>query len=133
MNRLLVPLIALGCLLTPGWLLAQGPGPYVRPTTNPYAQPAFSPYLNLLRSGSNPAVNYYGLVRPEINARNAILGLEQQVNVLSGAGAEAPAVPLGSGHPTQFNNLSHYFPGSGTSGAQPGRQAGPPAGKPRPR
>lgn len=39
-----------------------GTGRYANPGT--VGQPTFSPYLNLLRGG-NPALNYYGLVRPE--------------------------------------------------------------------
>ena len=126
MNRLLVPLIALGSLVSPAWLQAQAPGPYVRPTTNPYSQPVFSPYLNLLRNGTNPAVNYYGIVRPEINARNSIRSLEQQINALPGTGTEEPGLP-GSGHATQFNNLSHFFPGQGTAAAPPRRPASQPS------
>jgi hypothetical protein len=30
-------------------------------------RPAVSPYINLLRRGTNPAINYYGLVRPIVD------------------------------------------------------------------
>ena len=74
MRRILLTLlVAMGWMGVADCLQAQGPGPYTRPQTgNPYAQPVFSPYLNLLRRGTNPAVNYYGLVRPEIDFRNSL-------------------------------------------------------------
>ena len=34
-------------------------------------QAAFSPYLNLLRGGNSTLLNYYGLVRPEQEFRQA--------------------------------------------------------------
>src|SRR5262245_22987143 len=111
MNRiLLTSLIGCAWMLLPASLFAQGPAPYVRPQTNPYARPVFSPYLNLLRSGSNPAINDYGIVRPEIEFRSGILSLQQQVTAQANtiAADEAATLP-GTGHTTQFGNLSHYF------------------------
>ena len=122
MKRILLSSLALlAWLVLPAALFAQGP--YQRPQTNPYARPVFSPYLNLLRSGSNPAINYYGLVRPEIDFRNSINSLQQQVNAqyAATAGEETPGA-IGTGHSTQFGNLSHYFNYQG--GAQGGRRPG---------
>jgi hypothetical protein len=126
MNRFLLPVLtASAFFLTPILARAQAPAPYNRPQTNPFARPVFSPYLNLLRGGTNPAINYYGLVRPEIDFRNSILGLQQQVDAQAAATATAEgAGALGTGHPTQFNNLSHYFnyqggPGPRRPGAGP--------------
>jgi hypothetical protein len=50
-----------------------GPGPLrgaaaVRPAVLP--APALSPYINLLRRGADPAVNYYGLVRPIVEQQS---------------------------------------------------------------
>jgi hypothetical protein len=87
---------------------AQG---YVRPQTNPFPKPAVSPYLNLLRGG-NPAINYYGLVRPQEDTATALLQLQQQQQqqmanqALLAAGD--PTLPV-TGHPTRFFNYSHYF------------------------
>jgi hypothetical protein len=71
--------------------------------------PPVSPYLNLLRPGTSPAINYYGLVRPELNvlssmqALQAQLGYVQQANgLLSGEGAT-------TGHPAYFLNHGTYF------------------------
>ncbi len=87
--------------------------------------PAYSPYLNLLRNGNPAYINYYGLVRPEVDARNQIYGLQQGVAANATAISTidtASGLPL-TGHPTQFLNTSHYFlnrGGQGTSAAAPG-------------
>ena len=82
----------------------------------PPSTPPFSPYLNLLRRG-NPAVNYYGLVRPEQQFRQSIGQLQQNVQGLDATVAEGQsASSLTTGHPTQFQNTSHFFPQS-----RPGR------------
>ena len=59
-------------------------GPYVRPrqADNPYARPTVSPYLNLLRPGASPAINYYGLVRPQQQFQSDIGQLDQQSSAL---------------------------------------------------
>jgi hypothetical protein len=127
MNRiLLTSLIACVWLFLPASLFAQGPAPYVRPQTNPYAKPVFSPYLNLLRGGASPAVNYYGIVRPEIEFRSGIQSLQQQVTAQANtiAADEAATLP-GTGHSTQFNNLSHYFYYQGAAGQGLRRASGP--------
>jgi hypothetical protein len=105
------------------------PAPPLRGTPG-YPGPAVSPYLNLLRQGSSAGVNYYGIVRPEIEFRNSIQNLQQQVSTV---GSEVTAQDQSlaglppTGHPVQFMNYSHYFGGSlrnpgATSGARaPGR------------
>jgi hypothetical protein len=91
-----------------------GPG-ITRPTT--------SPYLNLLRrrgGGGSPALNYYGLVRPQQDLRNYGAQLNQQVTGLRRdvTSLQAGLLPDGSrplstsGHVTTFQNLGSYFPGS---------------------
>jgi hypothetical protein len=120
MGRLPLILITLGLLLAPAVVRAQGPGPYVRPQTNPYARPVFSPYLNLLNGATNPAINYYGLVRPEIDFRSSLQQLQQQVNTLptTPGVSEATGLPA-TGHATQFLNYSHFY-----SSGLPGQSAG---------
>jgi hypothetical protein len=90
--------------------------------------PAFSPYLNLFRGGS-PAINYYGLIRPELQFRQAIQSLNNDLtsnqnainNLESGLG-----VVTTTGHPTQFMNLGGYFmnSGMGAQGLGGGSQSG---------
>src|SRR3954468_5995244 len=42
--------------------------------------PTFSPYLNLLRRDNSTALNYYGLVRPQVAFRAGLQDVEQQQN-----------------------------------------------------
>jgi len=69
----------------------------------PNQRPAVSPYLNLLRTGSTPAINYYGIVRPDIYFRNNINTLDQDQQSLA----------------NQQQNLANYnaLPATGQSGA----------------
>lgn len=80
--------------------------------------PPFSPYLNLLRQGGSTTLNYYGLVRPEIQTRNAVMGLQQQVNanqnLLVGMAGQNndPSGNAGlpdTGHAAVFLNTGSYF------------------------
>jgi hypothetical protein len=84
---------------------AQAPGSITRP---PY-----SPYLNLARPG-NPALNYYGLVRPEIDWRNSVGNLQTEFSALNqelnNPVAGNPAFPS-TGHPVTFLNYSHFYYG----------------------
>jgi hypothetical protein len=78
-----------------------------------YSQPGYSPYLNLLRPGS-PAINYFGLVRPQVGYTNSIQGLQYQVNAVGTqvADSQQAQAPLVTGHTTGFMYFSRYFSGS---------------------
>ena len=80
----------------------------------PYGTPAVSPYINLLRPGINPAVNYYGSVRPQLQYNTAINTLEQQVQNARVAmtAAENQGVPT-TGHPIYFMRYQTYFLNTG--------------------
>jgi hypothetical protein len=130
MKRALIPVVLIVMALLATTAHAQFPqGPANGPG---YNQPV-SPYLNLLRRGSDPAINYYGIVRPEIATQRSLQGLQQQINTV-GALTAADAQSnnqLSTGHPIMFNNYSHYFgnsPGGGTGSRQsaPGRAPGTP-------
>jgi hypothetical protein len=86
-------------------------------------RPPVSPYLNLVRPG-NPGLNYYNLVRPQVEFGNSILGLQQQVGALGTEvaleGQAQTALPT-TGHATVFGNYSHYYPGLTAPGAAPGQ------------
>ncbi len=95
---------------------AQAQFQYVRPQTNPYNTPILSPYLNLNRGGL-PAINYFGLVRPQVETQQSLqtLGQQQQIlqqQLLSTTEMGRPTEGA-SGHPTYFMNYSHYFPQMG--------------------
>jgi hypothetical protein len=80
MRHLILPLTCL-VLLSSGSAQAQFPVPVVAPSVGgaaPFARPTVSPYLNLLRSNS-PVLNYYGLVRPELQMRAAEQHLRRDV------------------------------------------------------
>jgi hypothetical protein len=92
-------------------------------------QPAVSPYLNLTRAGTNMAINYYGIVRPQIDFRNSIQSLQTQVDNLGAGGATDNAgggLPA-TGHKTQFMNYAKYFgvTSSGGSAARTGANPAP--------
>jgi hypothetical protein len=90
-------------------------GTYNTPVVNP--RPVVSPYLNLNHGVGNPAVNYYGLVRPQIENHQAIQNLQQQVQTTQGMMQQNQpgALPTEEMSPTGravggYLNFSHYFP-----------------------
>jgi hypothetical protein len=106
MTRKLVALAAVLALCAGPTVHAQT---YVQPYVSPYMN-GYAPYLNLLRGG-NQAINYYGLVRPEIQGANAIGSLQQQV-ARTQASVVAPPTnrpDIETGHVTRFMQYSQYF------------------------
>lgn len=89
----------------------------------------YSPYLNLARPG-NPAINYYGLVRPEQEFRNSIANLRGQVGTLNQEvnriNPNATGLPQ-TGHPVAFMNYSHYYGNLRPRVGGTAPAAGPPA------
>jgi hypothetical protein len=84
--------LALASFAALGLLAAAAPGQaqfiYTQPATSPFYRPPVSPYLNLALPG-NPALNYFGLVQPQINTFNQIGLLQGQLyqqQALLGAG-----------------------------------------------
>jgi hypothetical protein len=115
-------------------------GIYNRPQINP--RPTVSPYLNILRG--NPAINYFGSVRPQMEVNRQIFQMQQEMQ--GQASMPMPVDPLAqqltaqmmlqtasttgttgtvTGHPTTFYNYSHYFGNRGGSGAVAGGVGGP--------
>lgn len=110
-------------------------GMYAPPQINP--RPTISPYLNILRG--NPAINYFGTVRPQIEMNRQLFHLQQEVQQLqpgvvmpldqSALGPNGIATGLTTGHPASFQNYSHYYGNRlGTSGVAGG--TGNPIGYP---
>jgi hypothetical protein len=89
---------------------------------NPAARPKFSPYLNLTRTDVDPALNYYGLVRPQVNFFNSIQQLDQQQSTLSDRQQElmAPSTLPPTGHTAGFLNHTKYFMSRGGAGLSGG-------------
>jgi hypothetical protein len=119
MKRLAMWAAAVGAAVA----LSAGParaqfGYYSPPQTSPFPRAPISPYLNLARGG-NPAINYYGLVRPQVEFQQSLFGLQQQVSGLGQTQAlqsEAARSSATTGHPTRFFNYSHYFMSQGGGG-----------------
>lgn len=89
-------------------------------------RPTVSPYLNLMRGGL-PAVNYYGLVRPQIELEQSMLQIQQLQQVQSGMlnsplGQQPTVTPLVTGHGASFFNTSHYYPMRYPVGGTPNRR-----------
>ena len=110
-------------LVTVGIVLLAAESASAQPT-NPGSRPAFSPYLNLNRPGASPTLNYYGLVRPEIQARQSIQNLQGSVatnqQAIGGLRTEINELP-GTGHQASFQNHGGYF-FTGGAGAGAGRR-----------
>jgi hypothetical protein len=120
-------------------------GQYVPPQTNP--NPTVSPFLNLTRPGG-AAINYFGIVRPQMEAMQAFQQIQQNQAALAagaaGYGGYDPLNPFGqqlwvdpasrlqTGHAVSYFNTQQYFPtpgkggfGGGGGGAAPGGIANP--------
>jgi hypothetical protein len=113
-------LVSAALAAAPGRAAAQGFGTFGRP---PVGRPAVSPFLNLFRGG-NPAINYYGLVRPQIDTRSSLLQLQQQElqggYPLGVAGQPQDRLlqgPPSTGHPVRFGNYGRYFANLGSGPA----------------
>jgi hypothetical protein len=88
-------------------------------------RPAVSPYLNLNRAGESVALNYYGLVRPQLAANRAFQALGTEINNLDAANqANQANQTVQTGHTSSFMTQGRYFMTNGASGAKQGTQAG---------
>lgn len=95
-----------------------------QPALGPMARPTFSPYLNLLRRG-DPVLNYYGLVRPQLELRGSVQQLQQRLSgQLISEEERASALPA-TGHPSRFMHYSHYFLNMGTGNPSMARHRRP--------
>ncbi len=115
-------LLSSAAWVTAGFLAAAGARAsaqgYIPPTPvgiAPITNPVYSPYLNLLRPGGTFTQNYFGLVRPELEFRNASGVLQQQIyrndQYLNGLSAYGTGgyLPLITGHNATVLNLGGHF------------------------
>jgi hypothetical protein len=112
MNSYTTILPALILCLGAGSQIAWGQG-FSQYPTNPANRPAVSPYLNLLRGGSTGGVNYYDLVRPQIDFRSGILQNQQQIAANQQSISNIAAAPLTTGHPARYMTHWAYFMSNG--------------------
>jgi hypothetical protein len=114
MTRFVLPLAALAAALAVGPAHGQT---YVRPPTAPSTQPAVSPYLNLLHRG-NPAVNYYGIVRPQEQTTTALQQLTEYETAQLAPEGNPTAIP-DTGRGSRFMTYGRYFNNVGGRGVYP--------------
>jgi len=89
---------------------AQPPAPGRPLGLDPATNPPVSPYLNLVRPGSSPAINYYGIVRPQVDLQQSLQGLQSQVLGVQQAQDMLRAGDSGTtGHPAYFLNYGGGF------------------------
>ena len=98
----------------------------------PIDTPTFSPYINMLRSNSSPGLNYFGLVRPqlEVAQQNQQFGQNlqmlqmlqtQQGQPMRGFNGGYGYSQLGvTGHPVVFNSFGQGQFGGGYTGMAAG-------------
>lgn len=90
------------------------------------ATPTYSPYLNLLRGGGTTVFNYYGLVRPEQQFRQAFQGLEQQIGdfqQLTTGTNQAGGIITGT-RPRFMSTGGYFLSGNGSLGGGSGGGGG---------
>ncbi len=84
-----------------------------------------SPYINLMNPGGATAIDYYGIVRPQMDAQRSINNLQQGLSNLGdlnqpAAIQQTSANALGgmqTGHSATYFNYQNYFPNApGTTG-----------------
>jgi hypothetical protein len=110
MSRMKPALIAVALVLAAGAVYAQPLAPQA-PTQQPYSPPVFSPYLNLLNRG-NPAINYYGIVRPEVQDQQQLQRLQlglARTNAEIEATTATPGFLPTTGHAVGFMTQARYF------------------------
>ncbi len=85
--------------------------------------PSFSPYLNLLRNDTNPALNYYTLVRPQVRQdqtnrlRQAELDeLQTEVEPQASRQRGTPQRVRSTGHASRYMDYQRFFGSNRQSG-----------------
>lgn len=118
---LIFGILALGALSTVS--TTQG---HAQPLGGPSTRPAISPYLNLLRPGGVSVQNYFGLVRPQQQARTALNNLQQQVGTLNKSvnlleSGNQVGAGVSTGHAFGYMTHGQYFMNMGGGAGAGGR------------
>lgn len=90
----------------------------------PIDTPTFSPYINMFREGGGVGLNYFGLVRPQIDfaQQNQQLGMNVQALQMQGHQGQMMMPAYGysqlgtTGHPVVFNSFGQGRFGGGYNG-----------------
>jgi hypothetical protein len=108
------------------------------PPGGPVQRPTFSPYLSLLSSTGSPALNYFGLVRPQQQMAQQFGQLQAQQQRTAAAvnqaiGQETAVlneILTPTGNVATFNNTGNYFNRFGSQNAAFGRTSAGSSGGP---
>ena len=124
-------------VITLGWValthnLATAQQPYSRPPTGPNSNRSpLSPYLFLNSGGNSPVVNYYSLVRPQIdlnrnlnNVRTLQASQQSQIDSAQQTLQDPNNQVSSTGHPSFFLNYQKYFLNTGANAIPRGTTAG---------
>ncbi|HYT88283.1 MAG TPA: hypothetical protein VEL76_06155 [Gemmataceae bacterium] len=111
--------------LLPAFTTAQVPVQQFRQRP-PITRPAISPYLSLVQPGGDTALNYYNLVRPQIEFRNTIgqLQLQTAAEQETLTALQAPSELPATGHAVGFQTHRRYFQTLGRTGGVTGQPGG---------
>ena len=106
MRRVLVAAVSCGLLIVMSSDAAHAQSP---PRASD--RPTVSPYLDLLRGGDT-AFNYHRRVKPEMEWRSATSQNRQSIGQLQQdqTRGESASKLSGTGHASQFQNFSHFYP-----------------------
>jgi hypothetical protein len=110
-----------------------GRRPIVRRYQGATAEPVISPYLRLIQPGSDPGLNYFNLVQPQLQQQRGmelqsrqIQGLNRQLqqDERQGPFGGVTQIRATGGRAASYQNYSHYYPalGGGGGGGAPSRQ-----------
>lgn len=82
-----------------------------QPPSGPVRSPTFSPYLNLLARGTNPAVNYFGIIRPYQQLRHQTDQLQKEILLANQSMATGfdNNNDLDVRRSATFGNYSHFY------------------------
>jgi len=105
--------IALAAVLAIAAVDSQIASAQPRVPSGPVGPPVVSPYLNLLNGGGNPALNYFGIVVPQMQMQQQLTQLQQQQQLQTGRAGENAQDPLNllpsTGTVPVFDNTFGYF------------------------
>jgi hypothetical protein len=107
-------LVLFACAVFVSESQAQYPGSRFGTFGGAGVRPPVSPYLNLLNTG-DPAINYYGLVRPQFAYNRAIQNLGNELNYLE-ATPQGNLPPSQTGIRSTFMTQYKYFMNNGYGG-----------------
>src|SRR5438132_882791 len=109
MKRLVLPLavLLLACASSP----ARAQVPIGTRPVSPFVRPPVSPFINLFRGGAAAGVNYYGIVRPQLETQAALQQLQLQgaaaAPYLDGSLLATKGI-LDTGTPSRFLSYQQY-------------------------